>query len=76
MRSKPLVIFWGATAAAILFLGAVWSTTDRLGSAGHGTTDAIVLAMASIGLAVSLFVAGRIAVVMGRVRRGARRDHS
>jgi hypothetical protein len=76
MRSKPVVIFWGATGASILFLGALWSTVDRLGSSGDRTIDIMIVVLASTGLVVSLFVSGRIAVVMGRMRRGAHREPS
>jgi hypothetical protein len=69
MRAKPFVIFWGATAAAVLFLGAIWSTAGRLSSSGRGPTDAIVTGLATLGLAVSLFMAGRIVVVAGQIQR-------
>ena len=69
MRGKPFVIFWGATVAAVLFLGAIWGTAARLSSSGRGPADSIVTGLAALGLGVSLFVAGRIVVVMGRVQK-------
>ena len=70
MRTRPFVIFWGAAVVATLCLGAIWSTAGS--STAQPMIDAIVLLLASVGLAVSLFVAGRIVVVMGRVQRRER----
>ena len=70
MRTKPIVIFWGATAAATLFLGAMWSMADS--PTTHPVIDGMLLVVASVGLVASLFVAARIVVVMGRVQRRGR----
>ena len=67
MRSRPFVIFWGAAAVATLCLGAIWSTAGS--SSGQPVIDDIVLVLASVGLAAGLFIAGRIAFVVGRVQR-------
>lgn len=29
-RDRPFILFWGATAVAVLFLGAAWSTARRV----------------------------------------------
>ena len=74
MGSKPFVIFWGATVAAILFLGAIWSTVGS--TSPHRVANAIVTVLASLGLAISVLVAGRIILVVGLVQRRARTaDH-
>ena len=74
MRAKSFVIFWGATGAAVLFLGATWSTMGRLSSSSHRPVDPIVAAVAFLGLAVSFLVAARIIVVMGPVQRARSND--
>ncbi len=72
MRSKVLVVFWGAAAASVLFLGAAWGTFGRL-PAGK-VIDAVVFATAAFGFAAMGFVAGRIVVVSARGQRVARRE--
>jgi hypothetical protein len=76
MRGKPFVIFWGATVAAVLFLGAIWGTAARLSSPGRRPADAMVAGLAGLGLVGSLFVAGRIVIVLGRVQRRDRSKRS
>ncbi len=74
MRPRALVLFWGATTASVLLLGTVWTLAKQLaGGAARPTEDAALLAVAGVGLAVCLLVAGRIALVAGRLRRDARR---
>jgi hypothetical protein len=72
MERRTLVLFWGAVAAAVFFLGSAWSAAGRLGSGPHGTANAAVLAVAVAGLGATGLVAGRIAFVVGRAQRRAR----
>lgn len=74
MRSRPFILFWGATAGAILFLGAAWSTMGRLRDGAATPADAVVLTLALIGLAGTSFVAGRIAYVTARAQRRSRNE--
>ena len=69
MRSRPFLLFWGATAASVFLLGSVWSTASRLRSSRGNPLDAVVLAVGGLALVASLFVAGRIAFVVGRVTK-------
>jgi hypothetical protein len=73
-RSRPFILFWGATAGAVLFLGAAWSTASRVFGPAGTALDVLVLVLALLGLAGALLIAGRIALVTGRVRRRARRQ--
>lgn len=72
-RSRPFILFWGATAGAVLFLGAAWSTARRAFDPEGTALDVLVLGLALLGLAAALFVAGRIALVTGRARRRTHR---
>ena len=74
MRSRPFIVFWGATAAAVLFLGAAWSTMGHFGSGSRRGEDLLVLAVSLAGLVVTSFVAGRIALVTARIQRLAGRS--
>ena len=72
MRPHALVLFWGATAATIVLLGSIWTLARQLAAgATHPIEDVVLLAVASVGLAGCLLVAGRITVVAGRLRRHA-----
>ncbi len=75
MRSRVQSLFWVATAGAVLFLGALWSTSSRLWSPGSEGFDLVVLAVAGAGFVASAFVAGRIVVVTSRAAR-VTRGHS
>jgi predicted lipid-binding transport protein (Tim44 family) len=72
MGRRPIVLFWGAVAAAVFFLGTAWTAAGRLGSGPHVLADGVVLAIAVAGFAATAFVAGRIAFVIGRAQRRAR----
>ncbi len=72
-RPRPFILFWGATAGAVLFLGAAGSTASRVFGPAGTALDILVLVLALLGLAGTLFIAGRIAFVTGRVRRRTRR---
>ncbi len=69
MRTRPIVLFWGATAGAVLFLGAAWTTLGRAFSPAGSSLDAAILGVAAIGLLVSVFISGRIVLVTARVQR-------
>jgi hypothetical protein len=62
-------MFWGATAASVFLLGSVWSTATRLRSPRGNAVDAVVLVLAGLALSASLFAAGRIAFIVGRVKK-------
>jgi hypothetical protein len=72
MGRRTLVLFWGAVAAAVFFLGSAWSAAGRLGSGPHDLANAAVFAVAVLGLVPTVLVAGRIAFVVGRAQRRAR----
>ncbi|HEU5225994.1 MAG TPA: hypothetical protein VFV29_09365 [Actinomycetota bacterium] len=72
MGRRPIVVFWGAAAGAVLFLGSAWSTFGRL-AGPHAVANGVVLVVALIGLCATSLVAGRIAFVVGRAQRRARR---
>jgi len=74
---RTLVIFYGAVAAAVLFLGTVWSGIHE--GKARSVGGAVVMAVAALGLLASLLVAGRIVWVIGRARRldaARRRDRA
>ncbi len=72
MMKRTVVLFWGAVAAAVFFLGTAWAAAGRLGSGPHAVADAVVLVVALVGFAATALVAGRIAFVIGRAQRRAR----
>lgn len=72
MRNRAFVVFWGATAASVFLLGSLWSTASRIRSSAGTPIDWIVALIATSALATSLFVAGRIVFVFGRVKKRAR----
>ena len=74
MGRRPIVLFWSAVAAAVFFLGSVWTTAGRLGSGPHALANAVVMAIAVAGFAATVVVAGRIAFVIGRAQRRARQQ--
>ena len=71
MRRRPIVVFWGTAAGAVLFLGSAWSTFGRL-AGPHALANGVVLVIALIGLCATSLVAGRIAFVVARAQRRAR----
>jgi hypothetical protein len=72
MARRAVVLFWGAAAAAVFFLGSAWTTAGHLGSGPHAIENAAVMGVAVIGFAATALVAGRIAFVVGRAQRRAR----
>jgi len=76
MGQRTLVLFWGAVAAAVFFLGSAWSAAGRLGSGPHVFGNAAVLAVSLAGFGATVLVAGRIAFVVGRAQRRGRATRS
>jgi len=76
MGRRATVLLWGAAAAAVFFLGSVWTTAGRLGSGPHAQANVAVLGVAVIGFAATALVAGRIAFVVGQAQRRARLTRS
>lgn len=76
MGRRPTVLFWGAAAAAVFFLGSAWATVGRLGSGRHALANTAVMCIAIIGFAATALVAARIAWVVGRTQRRALRSRS
>ena len=68
MSRRAIVLFWGATAASVFFLGSLWAAAG-----GSSTGDVVVFVISLVGLCATLFVAGRIAFVVARAQRAARR---
>jgi hypothetical protein len=71
MTRRSVVLFWGATAAAVFFLGSAWAAAGRL-SGPHAAANAAVSVIAVVGFVTTALVAGRIAFVIGRAQRRAR----
>lgn len=71
MTRRTVVLFWGALAGAVFFLGSAWTAAGRL-SGIHAAANGAVLAIAVMGFAATALVAGRIAFVIGRAQRRAR----
>jgi hypothetical protein len=69
MGRRPIVLFWGAVAAAVFFLGSAWAAAGRLGSGPHALADGVVMGISLAGFVATAFVAGRIAFVIGRAQR-------
>lgn len=69
MRTRYVVLFWGATLGAVLFLGAAWTTFSRTFSPGGSFLDGVVLAIAGLGLLFCSLTAGRIVLVAARIQR-------
>ena len=72
MGRRPIVLFWGAAAAAVLFVGSAWAAAGRLASGPHALASAVVLGIAIVGFLLTAFVSGRIAFFVGRAQRRAR----
>jgi hypothetical protein len=69
MPARTIAYFWGATTAAVCFLGAAWAAWQ---ARTEGPAAFAVLVIAAIGVAGGAFVAGRIVVVVGRLQRQER----
>lgn len=72
MGRRPIVLFWGSVAAAVFFLGSLWTVAGRVGSGPHRVANLAVLVIAAMGFLATAFVAGRIALVVGRLQRKTR----
>jgi len=72
MPRRTVVLFWGATAAAVFFLGWAWAAAGRMSSGNPA--DLVVFVISLIGFLATAFVAGRIAFVVARLQRRARRS--
>ncbi len=70
MPTRTLVVFWGSTAAAAIFLGSAWAAAAAMGS---DPPDVAVFAFSALGFVATAFVAGRIALLVARTQRRARR---
>jgi hypothetical protein len=68
MTRRAVILFWGATAASVFFLGSLWAAAG-----GSSPGDVVVFAISLVGLCATLFVAGRVAFVVARLQRRARR---
>lgn len=69
VRSRVQVAFWTATVVSVLLLGVAWTLTERVRAGGAGLEDDLLLAIAAAGLAAAGLVAGRIVLVLGRLKR-------
>ena len=69
MRSRVQVVFWSATLVAVILLGVTWTLAQRVVVGGASVEDDVLLVVAGAGLAAASLVAGRIMVVVGRLRR-------
>jgi hypothetical protein len=72
MPSRVQVAFWTATVVSVLLLGVAWTLTERVRAGGAGLEDDLLLALAAAGLAAAGLVAGRIVLVLGRLKRRSR----
>lgn len=71
MGRRPVVLFWGSTAAAVMFLGTAWAAAGRSGPA-----DVAVFVVSLAGFLITGLVAGRIAFVAGRIQKRRRSARS
>jgi hypothetical protein len=69
MRRRVPVVFWSATLVAVILLGVTWTLAQRALAGDASVEDDVLLAVAAAGLAAASLVAGRIMVVVGRLRR-------
>jgi hypothetical protein len=69
VRTRVQVVFWAATVAAVVLLGVVWTLARQVGAGGASVEDGVLLVVAAVGLAAAGLVAGRIVLVIGRLRR-------
>jgi hypothetical protein len=68
MSRRTIVLFWGATAAAVFFLGSAWAAAG-----GPSAADMAVFAVSILGFLATASVTGRIAFVVARLQRRSRR---
>jgi hypothetical protein len=68
VRSRVQVVFWSATLVAVILLGVTWTLAQRALAGDASVEDDILLAVAAAGLAAASLVAGRIMIVVGRLR--------
>ncbi len=71
MNGRMPVVFWAAVAAAVFLLGGGVSSVRSVVTGG-GAEAAVLLVLSAVGLAATLFVAGRVVFVVGRFQRRAR----
>lgn len=69
MRTRAFVLFWGSTAASVVLLGAIWNLAVRIGGDSFGVEEVVLAAIAGAGFVCTAFIAGRIALIAGRVKR-------
>lgn len=69
MRSRPFILFWGASLGAVLFLGAAWTTATRLLAPSGTILDAVTFGLAAVGFTLCVSVAARIVFVTARLQR-------
>jgi hypothetical protein len=74
MASRVQVCFWAATIVAVVLLGATWTLAQRVGAGGASLEEGVLLVVAGVGLAAASLVAGRIVLVVGRLKRAGRSD--
>ena len=68
---RALVWFWASVAAATFLLGGGVSSLRALSA--HGSVeDGVLLALSALGFVAAMFVAGRIALVTGRIRKATK----
>jgi hypothetical protein len=73
MSTKTVVVFWASTAAAVFLLGGTVASVEAV--LRHPSLSIeVLLALSLVGLVVSLTVAGRIMLVVGRAQRSSRSD--
>ena len=68
MSRRATVLFWGATAAAVFFLGSAWAAAG-----GNSIADVAVFVVSILGFLATASIAGRIAFVVARLQRRSRR---
>lgn len=76
VRTRVLVVFWSATLVAVILLGVTWTLAQRAFAGGASIEEDVLLVVAGTGLAAASLVAGRIMVVVGRLRRRSTREVS
>ncbi|HEX6676609.1 MAG TPA: hypothetical protein VF486_16485, partial [Actinomycetes bacterium] len=64
--------FWTATVVSVLLLGVVWTLGERVRAGDAGLEEDVLLVISTAGLAAAALVAGRIVLVLGRLKRRAR----
>lgn len=67
---RVMVVFWGSTASAVIFLGSAWAAAHDGGFRSVG--NAAVLLVAVAGFLGTGFVSARVAIVAARTQRRIR----